>query len=394
MSGLKKYLIISTVLLVLYLLAQYFKPKPTNWAPTYLSEDKIPFGTYILRQRINDIFPNAEIKKTQKPVYNTLKEKLAGTSNYLIIASKLKIDKLDYREMIRYMESGNNIFISAFQISGVLPDTLKLDISSDFNMANKQEKSGINFTNPALHKNGNYYFDKGVSQQYFEKIDSVKAIVLGKKEDNEANFIQYKFGKGSLFIMPNPQLLTNYNLLKPDGLDYASKALSYLPKAQTIIWDEHFTRPDSEDTSPLRVIFNNPPLKWAYYIALFGLLAFIFFEIKRRQRIIPVITRPSNTSVEFVKVVGRVYYQQRDNRDIAEKKVKFLFEYIRNKYKLRTLDLDQEFKEKLTNVSDADPQTIENLLIEIYHLKKGQMVSDQHLINLNKVIEQFYKQDQ
>lgn len=393
MSGLRKYLIISAVLLVLYLLAQYFKQKPTNWTPTYLTEDKIPFGTYILRQRINDLFPGAEVKKSQRPIYNTLKEKTNGTSNYLIIASSVKIDKLDYREMVKYMESGNNIFIASFEIYGKLSDTLKLNISSDFSLTNK-DKPSVNFTNPSLSKNKGYFFDKGISQQFFQKLDSAKAIVLGQRENKEANFVQYKFGKGSLFIIPNPQLLTNYSLLKPDGLDYASKALSYLPKAKTIIWDEHFTRPDEEDTSPLRVIFNNPPLKWAYYIAMCGLLAFILFEIKRRQRIIPVITRLSNTSVEFVKVVGRVYYQQRNNRDIAEKKVKFLLEYIRNKYRLRTIDLNQEFKEKLLHVSDASPETIENLLIEIYHLGRGQMVSDQHLINLNKVIEQFYTQDQ
>ncbi|WP_316802659.1 DUF4350 domain-containing protein [Pedobacter nototheniae] len=393
MSGLRKYLIFSAVLLVSYLLAQYFKPKPTNWTPTYLSEDKIPFGTYILRQRINDIFPGAEVKKSKKPVYNTLKDKPAGASNYFIIASSLNIDKLDYREMIRYMESGNHIFIAAFRINGVLADTLKLDVSSDFTLKPK-EKSPVNFTNPALRKSNGYYFDKGISQQFFQKVDSARAIVLGNREKKEANFVQYNFGKGALFILPNPQLLTNYSLLKPDGLEYTSKALSYLPNVKTIIWDEHFTRPDDEDTAPLRVIFNNPPLKWAYYIALFGLLAFVLFEIKRRQRIIPVINRLSNTSVEFVKVVGRVYYQQRNNRDIAEKKVKFLLEYIRNKYRLRTLDLNQEFKEKLIHVSDATPETIENLLIEIYHLGRGQMVSDQHLIDLNKIIEQFYKQDQ
>jgi hypothetical protein len=38
-------------------------------------------------------------------------------------------------------------------------------------------------------------------------------------------------------------------------LDYAAKALSYLPNAETLIWDEHFTRPDTQDASVLRVFF-------------------------------------------------------------------------------------------------------------------------------------------
>jgi hypothetical protein len=392
-SGLRRYLIIGSILIMGYLVVQYFKPKPTNWTPTYLSEDKIPFGAYILRQRINDILPNTTIKTVQSAVYNNLKERPKGQSNYFIIASNLKVDKLDYREMVKYMQSGNNIFIAAFQIQGILLDTLKLQITSDFNFQNKR-KYPINFVNPSLKRDLDYYFDKGISEQYFLKADTAKAIVLGKKQDEFANFIQYKFGKGSLFILPNPQLLTNYSLLREDGLDYAAKALSYLPNAETLIWDEHFTRPDTQDASVLRVFFKYDELRWAYYIALFSLVAFILFEIKRRQRIIPVIERLKNTSVEFAEVVGRVYYQQRNNRDIAEKKVSYLLEYIRTKYRLKTLDLDQEFKASLIKISSVSADIIDELLEEITYLKAGQMVKDQQLIRLNKLIEQFYKQDQ
>lgn len=392
MSGLRKYLIIGSLLIIGYLLIQYFKPKPTNWKTTYLSEDKIPFGTYILRQRIHDVLPGAKVKTVQNPIYNTLKEKPKGTSNLFIIGSNLKVDSLDYREMVKYMQNGNNIFLAAYQIRGVLLDTLKLNISSDFDFQN-QRKYPINFTNPILKRELDYYFDKGISEQYFDKLDTNRAIVLGQKAGDKANFVQFKYGKGSLFILPNPQLLTNYSLLKEDGADYAAKALSYLPKVETLIWDEHFTRPDTQNRSVLRVFFQYDQLRWAYYIALFSLLAFVLFEIKRRQRIIPIILPLKNTSIEFAKVVGRVYYLQRNNRDIAEKKVVYLFEYIRNRYRLNTNNFNQEFKESLMNSSSATAETIEELLTEIAYLNAGQMVSDQQLIRLNKLIEQFYKQD-
>jgi hypothetical protein len=393
MSGFKKYLIFGILILAGYFVLQYFKPKPTNWKPTYLSEDKIPFGTFILRQQINEIFPGAKIKTVRNPIYNTLKEKPKGSSNLFVIASNLKVDKLDYREMVKYMQGGGNIFLAAYQVNGVLLDTLKLSILSDFSFQNKR-KYPINFVNPALKREYDYYFDKGISEQYFDTIDSAKAVVLGEKNHEKANFVQYKYGKGSLFILPNPQLLTNYSLLREDGQDYASKVLSYLPKAETLIWDEHFTRPDTQNTSVLRVFFHYDHLRWAYYISLFALVIFVLFEIKRRQRIIPVIVSPKNTSVEFVEVVGRVYYQQRNNRDIAEKKIVFLLEYIRNKYRLKTTELNSEFKESLTRISSASPDVIEELFTEIVYLKGGYQVKDQQLINLNKIIEQFYKQDQ
>jgi len=393
MKGFKKYLTIGSLLIIAYLLAQYFKPKPTDWTPTYLTEDKIPFGTYILRQRLKDVFPNTTIKTSQSPIYNTLKQTTGGQSNYLIIASNLRVDKVDYQEMLKYMQRGNNIFIAAFNIRGVLFNKLKLDISSEFNLQGKR-KYPINFVNPSIRRELDYYFDKGISDQFFNKIDTTRAITLGQKQDSIANFIQYKFGKGSLFIMPNPQLFTNYSLLRDDGVDYVSKALSYLPKAQTLIWDEYFTTPKVQDKSVLNVFFKYDQLRWAYYISIISLLVFVIYEVKRRQRIIPIIDRPKNTSVEFVEVVGKVYYQQRNNRDIAEKKISYLLAYIRSKYRLKTTEINKEFKEKLVARAGATEDTIEEIFNEINYLNAGHNVSDQQLIRLNKTIEQFYKQDQ
>ncbi|TCC93387.1 DUF4350 domain-containing protein [Pedobacter frigiditerrae] len=393
MKGFRKYLVFGSILLVIYFVAQYFKPKPTDWSPSYLSADKIPFGTYILRQRIGDLFPGVQVKTVDNEVYSNIKGRPEGKSNYFIIASNLKVDKLDYQEMVKYMEAGNNIFIAASNIQGMLVDTLKINITSNFNFQNKR-KYPINFVNPSLNREYDYYFDKGISEQYFHEVDSSRAIVLGQKEKKFANFIQYKYGSGSLFILPNPELLTNYSLLREDGLDYASKALSYLPKTKNLIWDEHFTRPASQNKSVLRVFFEYDQLRWAYYIALLSLVVFVLFEIKRRQRVIPVIDRLKNTSVEFVSVVGRVYYQQRNNRDIAEKKVIYLMEYIRSKYRLKTININQEFKETLIRVSGATEEVIEELFTEIIYLNAGGMVRDQQLIMLNKIIEQFYKQDQ
>jgi hypothetical protein len=393
MKGFKRYITFFSILIIAYLLTQYFKPQPTNWKPSYLSTDKIPFGTYLLRERIHDIFPGTKLEVVQSAIYNTLKTPTKGKSNFFIIASSLKVDELDYQQMVKYMQAGNNIFIAAFQVKGVLKDTLKIDFDSKFNFRNKR-KYPINFTNPNLTREYDYYFDKGISDQYFNSFDTAKAVVLGERNNDQANFVQFKFGKGSLFLMPNPQLLTNYSLLKEDGRDYAARALSYLPKAQTLIWDEHFTRTDVQDQSILRVFFENDELRWAYNIALYSLFVFVLYEIKRRQRIIPIIERLKNSTVEFVNVVGRVYYQQRNNRDIAEKKVVYLLEYIRNKYRLKTTVLDQEFKESLIHISGASAEVVEELLTAIAYLNNGSAVSDLQLIKLNKTIEQFYKQDQ
>jgi hypothetical protein len=44
MKDFKIYIIIASVLLGIYLVAEYNKPKPTNWSPTLFYGDKIPFA--------------------------------------------------------------------------------------------------------------------------------------------------------------------------------------------------------------------------------------------------------------------------------------------------------------------------------------------------------------
>lgn len=394
MNGLRKYMVIAGLLLAVYLGMQYFKPKPIDWRPTYLKEDKIPYGTYILYQRIHDLFPNAKVEVQKKAVYNTLKENAGALgSSYLMIAPEISIDKLDYEQLVKYMQKGNQVFIAASRIKGVLLDTLRTSLSNSVYFRNGK-KYAVNFLDPVLKRDIDYYFDKGICEQYFNKIDTARATVLSTRQGKEANFIRYDFGKGALYLLPNPELFSNYNLLREDGSEYASKALSYLPKTNRVIWDEYFTRPDAAAKSPLRVLFKYDQLRWAYYIALFSLIAFVLFEIKRRQRIIPVISQPKNTSVEFAETIGRVYYQQRNNKDIAEKKINYWLEYLRSKYRLRTVNINEEFKETLISRTGATAETIEALFVELQYLNGGYLISDQDLIRLNKLIEQFYKQDQ
>lgn len=394
MKGLRRYLIVSAVLLVGYLLAQYYKPKPTNWTPTYLKEDKIPFGTYLLFHEIHNLFPKTETKIVRDPIYNTLKGRRFSNTNYLFISHTIELNKLDFKELINFVKDGNNAFIAAFGFDKTFTDTLKFEIGSSYGNYSTEQSVGVNFVNPALRAKQNYTFGKQIAEQYFSKIDTLRATVLGQNRAGKPNFIKYSFGKGNIYILPNPQLFTNYNMINPLGADYAAKALSYLPVSANLIWDEHNTRGNIDDSAVLRVIFKNESLRWAYYLALIGLIVFVLFEMKRRQRIIPVIEPLKNSSLDFVKVVGKVYYQQRDNSDIAKKKINYFLEHIRSTYNLKTTTLDKELAKALNIRSGVQEGTIGQLFNIIDVINSNQYVDDAQLINLNKLIEKFYKQAQ
>jgi len=114
--------------------------------------------------------------------------------------------------------------------------------------------------------------------------------------------------------------------------------------------------------------------------------------MKRRQRIIPVADPLQNTTVEFVKVVGQVYYQQHNNLNIASKKVTFFLEHIRTRYQLKTNVIDPELMQALITKSEANADLVLQLFKYIDFVQTGKQISDKELLNLNYLTEQFYKQ--
>ena len=193
-----------------------------------------------------------------------------------------------------------------------------------------------------------------------------------------------------MYLVANPKLFSNYSMLKPDGAEYAATALSFLKPTKKIIVDQYYTEGDEGNDSPMRVFLSIPALQWAYYITIFSLLAFVIFEMKRRQRIIPVIEPLTNTTLEFVTVVGQVYYEKHDNANIVHKKIIYFLTHLRDAYHLKTNKLDEDFIEKLVAKVDIDSAFAKKLVGYINFISVKERVTDAELIELNKLIEQFY----
>ena len=389
MRSFKIYFALGLILILAYLLAQYNKPVPTNWDPTYLSTDKIPYGTYILHHRIKDIIPNATVKQTQLAVYNTLKNNRYNQSAYIIVAQNVNFEKYEFEQIKKYIQAGNDLFIASYDFG-------KLEKFLNFNTASTISRNGsaLNFTNPNLKTEASYGFERGIGTQYFGAIDSKQTVVLGINANQQPNFIRFNFGKGSLFLIAEPGFYTNFVLLDKYGAEYSAKTLSYLQNRKTVILDEYFSAQKTETTDVLRVFFAHPELKWAYYLTIFSLIIFVLFEIKRKQRIIPIVDPMTNASVEFVNVVGSVYYHERNNQDIAMKKMNYFLEYLRSRYYIKTNEIDANFANLISEKTGINEQLAKTLTRYMMNIPAMANLSDHELINLNESIEQFYKNTQ
>jgi len=386
MKDLKIYIIIASALLVVYLLAQYNKPKATDWTETYSNTDKIPFGTYIIYNQLKDIFPGSAVKTFREPVYNVINDDQVKNGTYIIICDGIDLNKYDYQKLESYIKNGNDVFIAANSFGEELRKQLHITASFDFR---PRSAIRVSFLSKDL-RDRQYDVDKESSGGYFGGFDTSKAIALGKNEFGHYNYLKFPMGKGNLYLNANPKMFTNYSILQDMGADYASIALSYLKTDKNLWWDEYYTQGREGSGSTMRVFLNNYQLRWAFYISFFSLLAFVLYEMKRRQRIIPIIPPLNNSTVEFAVVVGQVYYEQRDNGNIAQKKINYFLEHIRATYNIRTNVFDQEFILLLSQKSGADKVLITKLTDQITHIRNAKQVSDSQLIDLNQNIEQFY----
>jgi len=369
------------------ILVEWFRPAPLDWSASFSGNDKIPFGSYVLFQMLPEIFPGEMIAVATLPIYNTLGDEAGGGRNYLFVNETFAGDELDAKKLLDFAAAGNSVFIAANWFRGRLADTLKLktDLHVVFN-----DSISINFVNPALLNAADYIYKKQFVSHFFTGFDSSRTVVLGVDNKGKINFIKTTFGAGEFFLNTAPLAFTNYNMLYRNNAEYVYKALSYLP-VQATIWDEYYKAGRRKMQTPLRYVMSQEPLRWAYYVALAGVLLFIFFAGRRRQRLIPVIAPKANTTLVFVETVGRLYFQHGDHKNIAEKKIAHFLDHVRSHYYLKTSPLDQELGEKLAKKSGIEIDAINGLFKKIESVHAKTQIEETELIALNGAIERFYK---
>src|SRR5258706_5242057 len=157
---------------------------------------------------------------------------------------------------------------------------------------------------------------------------------------------------------------SNYFLLNKNNIRYYENALSMIPAdVKKIVWDEYYLNKinTKDKKSWLSVLFRFPALKAALLTVIFTLLLYVLLEMRRKQRFIPVITKPRNDSLDFVKTIGRLYYDKGDHKNLCRKMSAYFLEHVRNRYKLSTTEMNEEFVKNLqfkTSVDEAEIQSI------------------------------------
>ncbi|MBT0608399.1 DUF4350 domain-containing protein [Aequorivita echinoideorum] len=387
----KRVLWVFGIALLTIVITELVRPKPIDWRTSYTSFDKIPFGGFVLFEELNSLFKNAEISKIDEDPYEFLvKNEYEANSAYVFINDNISFDERQLEEILKYTEAGNTVFISSRSVGYVLRDSLGISTYTNYNILENEIKP--TFFNSRLQMDSLPKYKKGVFKSVFEDIDTLNTKALGfyaseEKKLDELNFIEVNYGKGKFLLHNLPEAFSNYYLLKNNG-QYAANVLSYIA-SDKIYWDEYLKTGRKVVTSPMRFVLDQAPLTWAYYVLAGGLLIFMLFKGKREQRIVEVITPLENTSVEFTKTVGDLYFQHKDYSNIISKKITYFLETIRSRYYLNTNEISEEFINKLATKSGNSIEKTQKLFNLIRILKGRSVHSEADLLELNKKIEDF-----
>ncbi len=385
-----KYMTYIGLLAALLVVVMLSKSKQYDWSITFSHEDKNPYGAYALNQLLPAL-TQSKVNNSYKTLYE-LKDSLQTKENLLILSSSFSPGKEDTEMLLEYAEDGGVLFIGANEFYGVFADTLGLATGDTFFQGSKtfieNDSVNLHFVSPVMDTTKLYAFKRANIHNYFSDVDSVTATVVARNDFYQPITIRIAKGKGALILNCTPMVFTNIQLLSNQNHEFASASLSYLPQRETY-WTEFYHLGRMEIGTPLRFILQNEPLRWAYYIAIISLLLFMTFEAKRKQRIIPIIKPLQNTTLEFVATIGNLYYQRGDHKNIAEKKIQFLFEHIRAHYAINTQQRDEAFITLLAKKSGASDQLVRELVNIINQIVLKEKISSSELTLLNQSIEKF-----
>lgn len=387
-SGDKKYYYFLAALVLIFAAISISAPKAINWKATYSKKDKNPYGNFILYDLLSETF-DSKLRTVQQPAYNQIKEDSSLKANYIFVNDIFVPDTFDTKELVNFVERGNNVFIAANSFFGDFADALKLETEQNTLFFGASDSNSLNFVNQEFEVDPAYKFRRNSAENYFASFDTTRSTILGINDSLQATYIKTTYGDGAFYLSANPLAFTNFHLMHEDNAYYIFKSLSYLPKAE-IWWDEFYKVGRDEAKTPLRFILKTPALKWAWMLLLFGGLLYMISNAKRKQKIIPALDPFKNTSVEFTETIGMLYFNNGNHKDLADKKIKYFFEFVRRKFGLKTDLNDWEFPIRLAQKSGMTEEDTAKLLTEVKRVKSLVQINEEILIKLNTAIDNFY----
>lgn len=409
MKSSRNFLFAMLVLFVLFCLLQVNLPKKFVWSPTFSHVDKQPFGCFVFDSVLTQSLPNG-YHVTKKTFFQLDQEHAKEKISVLMVVDQQDLKQLDVKYLCNIARRGGKVMVvasSSFDdgrnadtvVVDELERTFKVRIEDGLYFSLRGILSGLkahdNDMYDTIYWNNRETMYAAQSYRMFYNmvggtlfVDSVPKVkrlaytlstagydykydslyvgdftrfdtIVDKKERIERidTFaikkipvaVSVPYGKGEVIFVSSPLLFTNYGMLEGNTSVYIFRLMSYLADLP-VYRTEAYVKTDAmlvAEQSPFREFIKRPPLRWALYLALLGVVLFMIFTARRRQRVIPIMSKPANRSLEFIQLIGTLYYQRKDHVDLVRKKFKLFAEELRKTAGVDISDVNTDDREYL-----------------------------------------------
>ena len=360
-------------------------------------KDKIPYGMYVAYTLLHKIFPAAIIShdKNSPGNWEGISTDDANRAVFLI-AKDFDAEEYELNRLYSFAKNGNYVFIIAHDMSYEAAKFFNCSDNGNFYDFDAPDSLKVNLLKPPFAQQTPFIFPGKRYQNFFSKIDTAKALVLGQGNNGNINFIRMKAGTGAIYIHLAPLAFSNYFLLHKNNIGYYKNALSVIPRnVSAVVWNDYYLtrlRVNKErDPSWFRVLLKYPALRWGLLTAMGTLFLFVLLEMRRKQRMIPEWNKPKNDSMDFVKTIGRLYYDKGDHKNLAKKMGTHFLEHIRSHYKLLTQTIDEDFIISVHNKSAYPLEELKRIVSFIQFTNDAPAISESQLSDFHKQLELFYQ---
>ena len=373
------------------------KEKVMDERITLRVKDKIPYGTYVAYNLLPKIFSNATIAHDNNNPGNwdSISSDESNQAVFLI-AKDFDAEEYELNRLFSFAKNGNYVFIIAHNLSYEATKFFNCSDNGNFYDFDTPDSLQVNLFKPPFATQKQFIFPGKRYDSFFPKIDTAKTLVLGQGDKGSINFIRMKIGNGAIFIHLAPLAFSNYFLLHKNNIDYYKNAFSVIPQTvSTVVWNDYyltkFRMNKERDPSWFRVLLKYPAFRWGLLTALGTLLLFVLLEMRRKQRMIPEWTRPKNESMDFVKTIGRLYFDKGDHKNLVKKMGVHFLEHIRSQYKLTTHTIDDDFINAVHRKTAYPMEELKSIVRFIQFADTAPAISENQLSHFHKQLELFYQ---
>ena len=409
MKSSRNFLFAMLVLFVLFCLLQVNLPKKFVWSPTFSHVDKQPLGCFVFDSVLTQSLPNG-YHVTKKTFFQLDQEHAKEKISVLMVVDQQNLKQLDVKYLCNIARRGGKVMVVAsssfddgrnadtvvvdelertfkvriedgtyFSLRGILAGlkahdndmydtiywnnretmyaaqsyrmfynmvggTLFVDsVPKVKRLAYTLSTAGYDYKLDSLYVGDFTSFDTIVDKK--ERIERIDTFAIKKVP----TAVSVPYGKGEVIFVSSPLLFTNYGMLEGNTFVYIFRLMSYLADLP-VYRTEAYVKTDAmlvAEQSPFREFIKRPPLRWALYLALLGVVLFMIFTARRRQRVIPIMSKPANRSLEFIQLIGTLYYQRKDHVDLVRKKFKLFAEELRKTAGVDISDVNTDDREYL-----------------------------------------------